>query len=160
MEWLQLFDINENPINKKIIRGFVPNDGEYIMIVYLFIIDKQGEILLELDKDTNLWVVPGGHVDTNNPIVNIKREAMEELGINIDDENIHNMTTIVKNNRLFKLFYIDSEIDTKSMVLSEEEVSKVRYYSLDEINKMIDSKTFKENNVMFIEAYKEFINEK
>ena len=160
MEWLQLFDINENPINKKIVRGFTPDEGEFIMIVYLFILNKQGEILLEQDIDTNTWVVPGGHVDTDNPIDNIKREMNEELGININNENIHNIKTIVKNNRLFKLFYIDSNIDTKSMIPSKEEVRNIKYYSLNEIDNMINNKSFKENNIIFIDAYKEFINEK
>ena len=160
MEWLQLFDINENPINKKIIRGFVPDKDEYIMIVYMFIINDEGKILLEQDADTLTWVVPGGHVDTVDPIDNIKREMMEELGININNYTIHSIKTLVKNSRLFKLFYLNGNIDTKKMVLNNEEVLNVAYYSINEIDNMINNKTFKENNIMFIEAYKEFINEK
>jgi 8-oxo-dGTP pyrophosphatase MutT (NUDIX family) len=160
MEWLQLFDINENPINKKIIRGFTPDQGEYIMIVYLFIINKQGSILLEQDSDSNTWVIPGGHVDTDNPIDNIKREMKEELGINIDKYTIHNIKTLVKKNRLFKLFYIKEDIDINDMVIDNEEVKDIKYYSINEIDSMINNKIFKENNIMFIDAYKEFLNEK
>ena len=38
MELLQIFDKNENIILKKIQRGIEPNNNEYIMIVYVFIV--------------------------------------------------------------------------------------------------------------------------
>ena len=88
MELLELFDINEKRIGKKIVRGYEPDDGEYIMIVYIFIINSEDKILLEKNTVTEAWVVPGGHVNSGIPQRNIERECIEEMGIQINVNNL------------------------------------------------------------------------
>ena len=158
MEWLQVFDKDENVKDKKILRGDNPNNDDYIMVVYIFIINKDNKILLEKNKDKDMWVVPGGHVDTPNILDNLKRECMEELSLNISNCNIINIDTLKNDNRIFKMFLINKDVDINSLVLQKEEVKEVKYFTIDEINTMIDNGSFRENNVKFIDSLKRYLH--
>lgn len=153
MEMLALFNEKEEFINKYIMRGLTPDDGEYIMITYLFIINDD-KVLLEKDINTNLWVVPGGHVNSSFIKANLIREIDEELGIDISNYNIYPIETINKNNRLFKLHYILEKIDLSDIIIDVNEVAEVGYFTIDEIDKLIYEGKFKDNNVMFIDSLK------
>ena len=148
MELLQIFDKNENIILKKIQRGIEPNNNEYIMIVYVFIV-CDNKILLELNTKYNKWVIPGGHVISDNPKEDIKRECMEELNINIDINNLCEITTLINNNRLFKLYYIKCNKEFDNIVLQKEEVSDYNYFEINKISDMINNELIRENNIIF-----------
>ncbi len=158
MEWLQVFDENENALSKKILRGKNPINDEYIMVVYLFIINSENKILLERNYEKNLWVVPGGHVNTENIIDNLKRESQEELNLDISDCEIINIDTLENDNIIFKIFLIYKDVDINSLKLQPEEVSEAKFFTLNEIDKMISDGSFRENNVKFIDSLKKYLN--
>ena len=158
MEWLQVF--NENGIykNKKLLRGDTPLNDDYIMVVYLFIINKDNKILLEKNKEKDIWVVPGGHVDTPNIIDNLKRECIEELNLDISSSNIINIDMLKNDNRLFNIFLINEDIDINTLVLQKEEVKEVKYFTIEEIDTMISNGTFRENNIKLIDSLKRYLH--
>lgn len=158
MEWLQVFDENGIYKDKKILRGDTPLNDDYIMVVYIFIINKDNKILLEKNKEKDIWVVPGGHVDTPNIIDNLKRECMEELNLDISNCNIINIDTLKNDNRLFNLFLINKDIDINTLVLQPEEVKEVKYFTIEEIDIMINNGTFRENNIKFIDSLKRYLH--
>ena len=157
MEWLQVFDKEENVKNKKILRGSTPLDDDYIMIVYILIRNKDNKFLLEKNASCNKWVIPGGHVNDIHPIDSVKRECKEELGIEIDSSNIKSIKTLNHNNRLFKIYYLESDINLQDITLQKEEVTSAKYFSLDEIDLLIKNNEFRENNIEFIETFKEYL---
>lgn len=157
MELLQIFDKNENIILKKIQRGIEPNNNEYIMIVYVFIV-CDNKILLELNTKYNKWVIPGGHVISDNPKEDIKRECMEELNINIDINNLCEITTLINNNRLFKLYYIKCNKEFDNIVLQKEEVSDYNYFEINKISDMINNELIRENNIIFFDEFFKYYN--
>ena len=159
MEWLELYDINENCLNKKILRGETPSNNEYIMIVYIFIRNNEGKYLLEKNREREVWVVPGGHVSEKNPIDSIKRECMEELGIRIDESKLISIDTLCNNNRLFKLYYLEKNISLNDIVLQKEEVADANFFSINEIDNMIDNNIFRSNNILFIKSLKKYIKQ-
>ncbi len=158
MEWLQVFDENGIYKDKKILRGDTPLNDDYIMVVYIFIINKDNKILLEKNKEKDIWVVPGGHVDTPNIIDNLKRECMEELNLDISNCNIINIDTLKNDNRLFNLFLINKDIDINTLVLQPEEVKEVKYFTIEEIDIMINNGTFRSNNIKFIDSLKRYLH--
>ena len=158
MEWLELYDINENCLNKKILRGETPSNNEYIMIVYIFIRNNEGKYLLEKNREREVWVVPGGHVSEKNPIDSIKRECMEELGIRIDESKLISIDTLCNNNRLFKLYYLEKNISLNDIVLQKEEVADANFFSINEIDNMIDNNIFR-SNILFIKSLKKYIKQ-
>ncbi len=158
MELLELFDINEKRIGKQIVRGYEPDDGEYIMIVYIFIINSEGKVLLEKNKVTLSWVVPGGHVNSGVPQRNIERECMEELGIQINVSNLRNVDSIIKNRRIFKIYSLRQDIDLNNIKLQTEEVIDANFFSIDEIEDMEENGRIRENNLMFIDVLKKYLH--
>lgn len=158
MELLELFDENEKKLGKKIARGYEPNKGEYIMIVYIFIINKEGKILLEKNSVTMAWVVPGGHVNSSNPQKNIQRECLEELGLLIDISDLKNIGNIIKNNRIFKIYFLKSNYELSDIKLQKEEVVDVNYFTMEEIDDMINNGSFRDNNVMLVDELKKYLH--
>ena len=157
MELLSVFDEEENLLNSKIIRGNEPKNNEFVMIVYIFIINDDNKILLEQNAKTGKWVVPGGHVISGNPIEDIKRECMEELSISICN-NIIYIDTLSNNNRFFKLYLVKENIDVNNIKLQKEEVIDAKFFSLSEVDMLINNKTLRENNVEFIEKLKKYLH--
>ena len=149
MEELQVFDINGNLVNKKIIRGNTPTGSDYIMIVYVFIKNSNNEYLLEKNATSGKWVIPGGHVNDLNPILSVQRECKEELNINIDINKLKHITMLHRNNRLFNLFYIEQDIKLEDVTVQKEEVEEVNYFKIEDIERLINNNQFRENNIEF-----------
>jgi len=158
MEWLQVFDENGISKDKKILRGENPINDDYIMVVYIFIINKDKKILLEKNYEKDIWVVPGGHVDTPNILDNLKRECMEELNLDISNSNIINIDILKNDNRLFNIFLINEDVNINNLVLQKEEVKEVKYFTIEEINTMINNGTFRSNNIKFIDSLKRYLH--
>lgn len=129
-------------------------NGYWHRAVYAFIIDDSGNVLLQKRSSSkklwpNLWdVTVGGHVNSGEfGRQALIRETKEELGIEILDEDIKYLigsTSINKQGNIVNKHYnecylITKNIDISHIVLQEEEVTEVKYFSKDELLKRIDN---------------------
>ena len=129
-------------------------NGYWHRAVYGFIIDDNGNILLQKRSSNkklwpNLWDVPvGGHVDSGEfGRQALIREAQEELGIEICDDDIKYLvgsTSINKQGDIINKHYnecylITKNIDVSKIVLQEEEVAEVNFFNKEELIKRIDN---------------------
>ncbi len=81
----------------------------------------------------------------------------EELGINVDNDNIESLGFLLFDMPLRYLFYLKKNIDLKDVKVQKEEVDYVKYMSVDEINNLIESgEMLKSHGIMF----KELLNKK
>ena len=97
----------------------------------------------------NMWdVTVGGHVDSGEfGRQALIRETKEELGIEISDEDIKYLvgsTSIneqgdIINKHYNECYLITKNIDVSNIVIQKEEVSKVKYFSREELIKRIDN---------------------
>ena len=125
--------------------------GLWHRAVYAFIIDD-GKILLQKRSSNkklwpNMWdVTVGGHVIVGEfGRQALIRETREELGIEINDEDIKYLvgsTSINKQGDIINKHYnecylITKHIDISDIKLQKEEVSEIRYFSKDELLKRI-----------------------
>lgn len=128
--------------------------GFWHRAVYAFIINKQGDILLQKRSNSkklwpNLWdVTVGGHVDAGEfGRQALIRESKEELGIDIDDNDIKylvgststNVQGDIINNHYNECYLITKDIDISTIKLQPEEVAEIRFFSKDEILKRISN---------------------
>ena len=125
--------------------------GLWHRAVYAFIIDD-GKILLQKRSNKkklwpNMWdVTVGGHVIVGEfGRQALIRETREELGIEINDDDIKYLvgsTSINKQEDIINKHYnecylITKHIDISDVKLQEEEISEIRYFSKDELLKRI-----------------------
>ena len=144
MEKHELVDINGNKTGKILTHIEVRNpdnipDGHYISVVGVVIINENDEILLQKRSrfkrvHPSKWGICGGKVDLGEtPLDAGVRETLEEIGINLNKNDLKflSMTTIEKIH--FTVYYIIKDIDVNECKLQEEELEEVKYFKIEEL---------------------------
>ena len=144
-------------------------EGRLHRSIHLWIINDEGEILLQrrcADKKLypNTWDVSvGGHVGTKeNSVDAVFREAKEELGVDLDIENVEYFGTVperlkyedIDSNELVDVFIARQNIKKEDIVLQKEEVSDVCFVSIEELFNLMGSDKLLPHN----EEYKQMID--
>ena len=80
------------------------NKEQFLSSIYLIITNKEGKILLQRRQGTKLWpgflALPAGHIDEGEePYEASIREAREELGITITEEDLQNPFVVCRRNK-------------------------------------------------------------
>ena len=161
MELLDIYDNDGNRTGRKIVRGDKTvklNEGEHIAVGVIFIENDRGEFLIQKTSKEKggEFSTTGGHIDSGEtPLSSIKREVLEELGINIDNEKIEEYGFMLFDMPLRYLFYLKKNINIEDVKVQEEEVDYVKYMSVEEINKLIESgEMLKSHGILFNELMK------
>ena len=152
MEYLQVFDKNKNVLNEKIDRDETSNlqPEKYFMIVLIFIENEKGEFLLQKTSKSrgSCIATTGGHVAyKDTAIETVVKECKEELGLDISENNINHINTILRHCFYLETFYTKMDIDINKLTLQEEEVESVKWYTKEEIQKLIKTGEFREGNI-------------
>ena len=152
MEFLQVFDVNGNPINEKVSRAEKLNlsEGKYFMIVLIFIENDKGEFLLQkTSKSRNSCIATtGGHVSYGDSSFDtVIKECKEELGTDIVPDEIKYVGTIASKCGLIDIYYTKMNIDIESITIQPEEVESVNWYTKEQIFDLIDKKELREGNI-------------
>ena len=158
MELLDVFDNNGNKTGRVIVRGdksVVLSENEHIAVGVIFIENSEGKFLMQktsIEKGGE-YSSTGGHiVSGEEPIISIKRELLEELGIDVSNENIIELGYMLYDKPLRYLFYLKKDIDLDDVVVQKEEVEFVKYMSIEEINELIDKELItKSHGILFKE---------
>lgn len=161
MELLDVYDKFGNVTGRTIVRGdksAVLSDDEHIAVAVIYIENSKGEFLIQktsLEKGGE-FSSTGGHVCANEtPLVSIKREVLEEIGINIEDEEIIDLGYLLYDKPLRYMFYLKKDINLDDVKVEQEEVEYVKYMSVDEINQLIENNLMlKSHGIIFKEVLK------
>ena len=183
MEYLNVYDNNKNKLDKKIVRGDKLSNDEHILVAVIFIKNKDNKYLIQktsLEK-SGLYSTTGGHVLYNEDSkTSIIREVKEELGIDITNDDIKYIGSILFGVPFGDIYYLEKDIDIDSVKLQKEEVSSVSYMTKEEIDDLIkkghsfkdlicpDSLSFKKDHftmgnrfgrVLFLKNYASYIKD-
>ncbi len=138
------------------------NPGFYHKPVWIYIINSKNEILVQRRSSTkkrfpNLWgMSSGGHVNSGEEIIEgAIRETQEELGIKSKKENYILCREYIDDSswEIAQVFVAHLDFDIKDVTLQTEEVSEVKWFTLDEFKKLLNS----DEHVPLSNDYKEIL---
>ena len=143
MELIDVYDENGTSLNYSLDRKEVHDKNLWHHHVSAWIMNYDGKVLLQqraLDKKKNpgKWAKTGGHVDAGETCKEaIKREVYEEIGLEVNDDEIKNIEIFKSKNpneHYFSYGYIFfTNLNEEDFKLQKEEVNAVRYYSIEEL---------------------------
>lgn len=148
-EMIDLLLADGTPIGSAKAKSLVHRDGDLHRTAHLWIVTPDGRVLLQLRASTkvnhpSLWDVSvAGHVDAGErPEAAAVREAREELGIEIDENELKHIGTVRETWTIEERAYFDNEIqeiylvrryiDPALLVLQPGEVDDVTLTAVEE----------------------------
>lgn len=149
MELWDTYDIDRLPTGGVAIRGRELRSGEYHMVVHIGIFNSEGKLLIQrrcMQKATfpGKWdiTVGGSALKGETSRQAMRRELLEELGIDIDFSDIRPKLTVNFEQGFDDYYLICRDIDLSGLRLQEEEVMDARWADMDEILELMDRGEF------------------
>jgi len=164
MELLDIYDDYGKTTGRVIKRGDKSvklSKNEHIAVSVIFIENSKGEFLIQKTSKEKggEYSSTGGHVNSGEtPLESIKREVKEEIGINVDNDNIVELGYLLYDMPLRYMFYLKKDIDIDSVKTQKEEVEYVKYMNIEEINKIIENKQITESHANIFKKIIEYKN--
>lgn len=161
MELLDVVDENNELTGKAMDRDVIHDQEILHREVAVWIMNEKGEVLIQKRSATkknepNMWGVTAGHLAVNEePTLGMLREMKEEIGINVLKEELE-LLSIEKcddvNNKCFVyMYFYQTDKKQEEYVLQKEEVSYVKYVTVEElkiISQTKDASTFSQWEIM------------
>ena len=151
-ELVDVYDSNKNITGKIIKREDINllNEDEYKITVHCFIINLQNKILLtqrSLTKNRGgKWEDTHGAVKAGEAsIMGIQRELKEEIGIDVQINELKLVQTLKRKNKFRDIYIIKKDIPLDSIKYNDGEVMDCKYVTLEQFKTMIKNNecTFK-----------------
>ncbi len=156
VEFFDILDEFGNKTGKIKNREEVHRDGDWHKSVHIWIVNDKNEVLLQKrspnkDSHPNMWDIScAGHLTVGDTSISgALREAKEELGLDISSSQLQligqrkkasHYTQAFINNEFSDVYLLRLSIDIHELLLQKEEVSDVKFVSLDTFKNMITAK--------------------
>lgn len=145
MEIVDLYDENRNLLGRTRNRADKLADGEYIIVVGIWVFDSQNRILLTKRAPTksyapNLWENTGGHVQSGEPSkAAVVRELEEETGIVVTEDEIGYIGSIKVKPFFGDNYYVRKDFPAGAVRLQEGETCDAKWVTLEEFDAMAEN---------------------
>ena len=152
MEYLDLYDENQNLIGEKILRekNMKPQEGKYIKIVIVFIKNSENKFLIQKTSKEkgSVWATTGGLVSSGyTSDETVVKEIEEELGLIIDFNELKHIETVKRQFAFQDTYYLEKDINIEDIKIQKEEVELVKWLSIAEIKELIKNNEFRKGNI-------------
>ena len=140
----------------------IPN-GYYPMVVMIAIQNSEGKFLMQkrVPEKGGDWGITGGHPKSGEtPLEGMITEVKEELGIDISGQPIELFNEGCDGTDCYKMFYIKLDLDLNELDIQKEELTEVRWFSKEELEKMVETKELNPNQVAFFIKCTNYLNSK
>ena len=149
-ELRDLYDRNSNKTDRTYRKGDIIPDGYYPMVVMVVIRNSKGEFLMQkrVPKKGGDWGVTGGHPKSGEtPIEGIITEVKEELGLDFSNEHFYLYDSGCDGNDCYKMYYVNKDIDIDGITIQKNELSEVKWFSMDELKHMVEIGELNEDQI-------------
>jgi 8-oxo-dGTP pyrophosphatase MutT (NUDIX family) len=148
VEFCDLVDEAGARLGRTVPRGTTPDPGEFFPVVHLWIMDENGEFLVQrraehLVSAPGLWATTAGYVQSGESGREaVIREAREEMGLEIDPARIQLIGHHITEHRRQEVWLLRVRRVELGPVSIGNEVSDASWESADTIAAMIEKRTF------------------
>ena len=144
MEWNDIYDENRRLTGQKHRRGTKWEEGEYGLVVCVWVHDGRGHLLLTrraAEKSfAGTWENSGGAAQAGeDSLTAIQRELLEETGIRAEKEEFKLLRTVRDGLCFYDHYILKRDIPLTQIVLQPGETDGVQWCDFDQIHKMIES---------------------
>ena len=160
-ELRDLYDINSNKTNKTYRKGDLIPEGYYPMVVMVVIRNSNGEFLMQkrVESKGGDWGVTGGHPKSGEtPIEGIITEVKEELGLDFSKENFIEYDSGCDGKDCYKMYFVTKDININDITIQQEELSEVRWFTMDELKDMVNSGELNEDQIACFNKVCNYLN--
>lgn len=164
MEYIDIFDENNNPTGKIKEKTKAHTDGNFHRTAHIWIINNKKELLLQKrssNKKThpNCWDISGaGHIKAGETVIEgAIRELEEELGVKTKESDLKFISIVKstknpKNHEFQYVYLLECNNKIENYVFEDEEVSEVKYVYFKDLENMVEEKV--EGLLLHDEEYK------
>jgi len=149
-ELRDLYDEDGNKTDLTYHKGDVIPNGYYPMVVMVVIRNSKGEFLMQkrVESKGGDWGVTGGHPKSGeSPIEGIVTEVKEELGLDFSNDNFILYDSGCDGKDCYKMYFVNKDIDIKDITIQEEELSEVKWFSMDELEDMVKTHELNDDQI-------------
>ena len=166
MEIWDILDENGNVTGETMNKGdkLVWQEGIYHPGTDVWIINSENKLLIQKRSpqkkfEPNVWAMTGGSImKGETALETLKRETMEELGIELDTEKAIKIKRYRTGNVWLDEYIVRQDIDLNKVVLQEDEVSEVKFATFDEIENLFQNNLFISNRWEYVrDEIKEYL---
>lgn len=159
-----LYDSNCNLTGKTYLKGDPIPEGYYPMVVMVVLQNSEGKFLMQkrVPSKGGDWGVTGGHPKAGQSCLEgIITEAQEELGIDISRKKLEVFDYGCDGKDCYKMYYLNIDIPIEQITIQKEELSQVRWFSMEELQQMVETKELNEDQIAcFVKCTKYLANKK
>ena len=154
-EYFDVLDENGNLTGKTKLRSEVHRDGDWHKAVHIWIINNNGDVLLQRrcpTKDSNpnmLDISSAGYLSAgDNSLDGAIRELKEELNLDVSKEDLTFIKTLKRsskytetfiNNEFDDLYILRTDKRIEDMKYQEDEISEIFYVPYKEFKNMVNN---------------------
>lgn len=149
MEILDIYNEDRLPTGRKHKRGMPVREGDYILVVHVWIVNSKGQILIQKRQKTKslfpgMWdcAAAGAALAGDTSEKAAIRETKEELGIDLDMSRAELFCTDKFSFGFDDIWLVKQEIELDDICLQKEEVEAVKWSDPLEILKMAQNGEF------------------
>ena len=156
-----LYDKSSNLTGKTYFKGDSIPEGYFPMVVMIAIQNSKGEFLMQkrVESKGGDWGVTGGHPKSGETCTQgIITEVKEELGVDITNQKIIEFNSGCDGHDCYKMFYTQMDLDLSKLKIQEEELTEVRWFSMQKLEEMVKSKELNQNQIDFFVKCTNFLN--
>ena len=148
MELWNILDSSGNKTGKTKVRGEELQEGEYHLVVHIWILNDKGQFLIQKRADhlklmPGLWAATGGSIvageDGRTAAI---REVKEELGFDVDETNFTKLRTIKRQDNFAEVWLVKQNVSIEDLILQVEEVSEAKWVHREELQNMVKAGVF------------------
>lgn len=149
-ELRDLYDANSVKTGKTYRKGDIIPEGYYPMVVMVVIRNSNGDFLMQkrVKEKGGDWGVTGGHPKAGEtPLEGIITEVKEELGLDFSQENFIEYDSGCDGRDCYKMYFVNKDVELEDIIIQSDELSEVRWFSMEELKHMVDTKELNENQI-------------